>query len=74
MYIIIYYISETLMAKSGESRMGVFYYFEGDCSSAETVQNIKTQFIKTLNSLSYKEACSIHTDKCNVKNVQVIGK
>lgn len=64
--------SKSLMAKSGESRMGVFYYFEGDCSSAETVQNIKTQFIKTLNSLTYKEACSIHTDKCNVKNVQVI--
>lgn len=59
------------MAKGGEIKMDVFYHFEGDCSSAETVQNIKTQFIKTLNSSGYKAACSMHTDGCNIKNVQV---
>lgn len=59
------------MAKGGEIEMGVFYHFEGDCSSAETVQNIKTQFIKTLNSSLQEDACSMYTDKCNVKNVQV---
>lgn len=54
--------------------MGVTYHFEGDCTSAATVQNIKTQFIKTLNSSLYKVVCFTHTDKCNVKNVQVIIK
>lgn len=54
--------------------MAVSYYFEGDCSSAETVQNIKKQFIKTLNSSLFEIACSMYTDKCNIKNVQVIMK
>lgn len=54
--------------------MAVSYYFEGDCTSAETVQNIKKQFIKILNSSLHEEACSVYTDKCNFKNVQVIMK
>lgn len=54
--------------------MAVSYNFEGDCFSAETVPNIKIQFIKTLNSSLFEDACSLYTDECSIKNVQVIIK
>lgn len=68
------YISESSLAKRGIYRMAVSYNFEGDCFSAETVPNIKIQFIKTLNSSLFEDACSLYTDECSIKNVQVIIK
>lgn len=54
--------------------MIVPYFFEGDCTSDETLRNIKKQFIKTLNSSRYNLACSSDRDECNIENVRVIMK
>lgn len=63
--------SKSSLAKRGIYKMAVSYNFEGDCFSAETVPNIKNQFIKTLNSSLFEDACSLYTDECSIKNVQV---
>lgn len=63
--------SKTSLAKQFTSRVVVPYFFEGDCTSDETLYDIKKQFIKTLNSSMYNLTCSFSGD-CNIENVRVI--
>lgn len=66
------FFSESLSARYGIYQMSVSYYFEGDCTKAETTLAIKQKFIETLRtSIEYESACSASEEKCNIDNVQV---
>lgn len=52
--------------------MAVSYYFDGDCTNQATVQEIKDNFLETLKSSMYEQSCSVHEDRCNIDNVEVI--
>lgn len=52
--------------------MSASYYFEGDCTKAETTLAIKQQFIETLSSsITYEAAYSASEEECKIENVQV---
>lgn len=52
--------------------MAVSYYFDGDCTNQVTVKEIKHHFLETLKSSTYEQSCSVHEDKCNIDNVEVM--
>ncbi|XP_078337815.1 uncharacterized protein LOC111100868 [Crassostrea virginica] len=64
--------SKSLAARSGIYMMAASCYFNGDCTSPETQQEIKETFIEKLNGSQYRDACSIAEHKCSIENVQVI--
>ena len=49
------------------------FYYEGDCRSLSTQEEIKMNFIKILNESRYNFACqqSWYKDKCRAENVKV---
>lgn len=40
--------------------MSATYYFDGDCTNASVVAEIKSKFIATLSNSKYRDACQIH--------------
>lgn len=69
--IFVFFFSESLAARSGIYMMAASCYFDGDCTSPETQQEIKETFIEKLNGSQYRDACSIAEHKCSIENVQV---
>ncbi|XP_033728072.1 uncharacterized protein LOC117317375 [Pecten maximus] len=52
-------------------RMGVNYYFDGDCNDADVIEDIKVKFINALKTSLFKDACEVYAEKCYPGNVQV---
>lgn len=51
--------------------MSATYYFDGDCTNASVVAEIKSKFIATLSNSKYRDVCQIHAKECKAENVQV---
>lgn len=66
------FFSVTRMANGGKLRMSASYYFNGDCTNPSTRDEIKRQFIETLNKSKYALVCQMYAKDCTVDNVQVL--
>lgn len=68
---IIYFVEPSHIGQV-KAEFRVFYY-EGDCRSLSTQEEIKKNFIKILNESRYDFACqqSWYKDKCRAENVKV---
>lgn len=66
------FFSGTRMANGGKLRMSASYYFNGDCTNPSTRDEIKRQFIETLNKSKYALVCQMYAKDCTVDNVQVL--
>lgn len=67
-----FFFSGTRMANGGKLRMSASYYFNGDCTNPSTRDEIKRQFIETLNKSKYALVCQMYAKDCTVDNVQVL--